>query len=164
MDNKKIVAVIGLGYVGLPLAVLCAHKGYKVLGIDVNESVVSCVNARKSPIEDSELDARLKALGPDTTGIGHGRIELSNLHATSDASRLQEADVVIVCVPTPVNGNKKPDLRPLKSACESISQFIVQGQLISIESTVNPGTLDDVAMPILEKSGLSVGVGFDLVH
>lgn len=147
----KTVAIIGLGYVGLPLACLCAKKGFNVFGIDTNPKLVESVNSGKSHIKDELLSQQLMEL--------KGKIS-----ASTNPDKITMADVVIVCVPTPVDKNFLPDLFPLKSACENISANMRKGQLIVIESTIYPGTTEEIVKPILEKNNLKAEKDFFLVH
>jgi len=154
MDGKastKKVAVIGLGYVGLPLACLCAKKGHSVVGIDINKDIVEKTNKGVSHIKDESLERSLKEVA-------------GKLTAKADFSDIPALDVIIICVPTPVDEKYKPDLRPLKSACDKIFKLIKKGQLIVVESTIYPGVIDEVVKPILERSGLSAGEDFYLAH
>ncbi len=147
----KTVCIIGLGYVGLPLACLCAEKGLKVLGLDLNQGIVEKTNQGISHIKDPVLEEKLSRL--------KGKIA-----ASTKPGAIREADTVIVCVPTPARGTK-PDLGPLKKAVETISKFLKEGQLVVIESTVYPGITEDVVRPILENgSGLKAGREFFLGH
>src|SRR5690606_37417154 len=149
MDNHK-VAVVGLGYVGLPLALLAAEKGYDVVGIDKDTSKVDAINAKKSPIKDSSLEKSIKKL---------------SLRASTDSSLIAEADIVIVCVPTPVKKHREPDLSPLKSVCREVAQHLKQEALLIIESTINPGVCDDIIIPLVqESSGMKAGKDFYVAH
>jgi len=147
----KTVAIIGLGYVGLPLACLCARKGYAVIGLEKNQSIIEKTNNGISHIKDEKLEAEVKEL--------KGKI-----HATSDEKKINEADVVIVCVPTPVDKTHLPDLSFVESASESISGNMKKGQVIIIESTIHPGTIEEIVKPILEKSELIDGDDYYLAH
>lgn len=149
----KNVVVIGLGYVGLPLAVQAAEKGYSVQGLDLSSNLVGMVNARKSPFANDKRfsEAFLK-------------ISKKMLRASNDFSVIQHADVVIICVPTPTNNNI-PDLSYVTSAAQAIAENITPGQLIILESTVNPGVTRTDILPIIEaESGLKGGVDFYLAH
>ncbi len=148
----KTVAVVGLGYVGLPVACLVAKKGYKAYGLELNPSVVSLINNGRSHIKDESLIRAVKQVK-------------GKLVATSDPGvALSAADIVLVCVPTPVDSNKHPDLKFVKAACETIARHLRKGMLIIIESTVYPGVTDEIVKPLLEQSGLKAGKDFMLVH
>ena len=140
------IAIVGLGYVGLPLACLCAEKGHEVLGIDIDRNRLSLIEKGISPIDDPELKESVKK--------AKGKIK------TGDFSLAREASAVIVCVPTPVDRNHIPDLKPLKGSCESLSKNIKKDALIVIESTIFPGTVVEIVLPILKKSN----VNFYLAH
>jgi len=148
--KKEVVAVIGLGYVGLPLALLVDSKGYDVIGIDYDVRKVDSVNSGKSTFVDQEISTQLQA---------------RKLNAQNNYAGIEKAQVVIVCVPTPVDSEYMPDLGPVSSACTEISKNLVRGQLVIIESTINPGVCEEVILPILEKhSGLVCGRDFFLAH
>jgi UDP-N-acetyl-D-glucosamine dehydrogenase len=146
-DNN--IAVIGLGYVGLPLAVLIAEKNLNVIAIDNNQKKVDKINRLIVPFKDAELQEKMN---------------LVKLKATSDISEIKNQDIIIVCVPTPVDHLHNPDLGPVRSACESISEYLKPGHLVIIESTINPGVCEEVVQPILEASGLKTGIDFDIAH
>ena len=140
----KIATVVGLGYVGLPLACLCAEKGHKVYGLDVDKNRVDSVNRNESPIEDEYVANKLKSLN-------------KGIKATTDPKEcIPNSDVVIVCVPTPVDRNNSPDLTAVMNASSTISKFIRQGTLLIIESTIYPGTIEEVVLPILQKQKFDV--------
>lgn len=143
------VSVIGLGYVGLPLALLAARKGHRVVGIDINEGRVASINNGVSPFFDETLNRHLTE---------------TRLRATADFSRVRDSEIIVVCVPTPVREDHSPDLEPLIKACEGIVPHLAQGSLIIIESTVNPGICDTIVLPILESRGLRAGIDFELSH
>lgn len=146
------VLVIGLGYVGLPLACTCAKKGFEVTGVDIDQNKVRLISEGISPIEDELLRKEVKET-------------YSKIKVYSEISEgAEDADIVIICVPTPVKENKKPDLKPLQNALEGISKVLRKNQLIIIESTIYPGLTEEFAKPILEKSGLKAGKDFQLVH
>src|SRR3989338_4847197 len=149
---KQTVAIIGLGYVGLPLACLCARRGMKVYGFDIDEAIVKATNSGKSHIADASLAKQVKSL--------KGKI----IATANPKEALADADIIVVCVPTPIDENKLPDLKPLEGACKSIAQHIRKGQLIIIESTIYPGTVREIVKPILEGSGLISEKDFYLAH
>jgi len=153
--KKATVTVVGIGYVGLPLAALAANKGYRVYGFDINERLVSLVNKRKAPFKD-ELVSELFPLLNEK----HGKF----LQATTDASVIKESDIVIVCVPTPVDKRHNPDFTPLIAATETIAKNSRSGQLIVVESTINPGVCEEIVLPILQKDGRCEGKDFYLAH
>ena len=148
--EKQSVAVVGLGYVGLPLALLAKKQGYTVTGIDYDKEKVELINRGVSPFIDSSITKELKA---------------NPIEASSDYQAVGNADIVIVCVPTPVDEQYMPDLMPVTSACTAIAKVMHKGQLVIIESTINPGVCDEVIVPLLEKeSGLKCGIDFFLAH
>lgn len=148
--KQNTLAVVGLGYVGLPLALLADRKGYRVTGIDIDENKIRMINEKLSPFGDERITQELQK---------------SRLEATSDSSRISESNIIVVCVPTPVHEDYSPNLYPVSSACESIGRHLRSGQLIILESTVNPGVSETVVQPILERSsGLRAGVDFFLAH
>ena len=152
-QNKKI-AVIGLGYVGLPLASLCAVKGYEVVGFESNEKVVDILSSGKSHIVYNTVEALLSKAN-----------DSGNFQPTADNSKLSECSAYLICVPTPINSNNDPDIKPLISALDVIAPYINKDDLIVVESTVFPGTCDDIVLPYLEdKTGKKCGVDFELAH
>lgn len=141
--NKQNVTVIGQGYVGLPLAVALAEAGHTVVGIDLNAQRVEFLNSGVSPVEDIR-DSELQAV------IGKGLYS-----ASADFAPVAQADVVLICVPTPINSDAKPDLAPLVSSVKSIAEFIKTGSMVVLESTVAPGcTREYVHDLLLQESGL----------
>ncbi len=147
--SKKTVAIVGLGYVGLPLAVRASERGYTVIGYDTNEEKIALLNAGKSPIEDAFLEENI------------GRYPFE---ATSDGSRLDQADIILICVPTPVDESFYPDLTPVISATELIATHAKKGALVVLESTVNPGVSEEVVRPLFEKAGYTIGTDLYLAH
>jgi UDP-N-acetyl-D-glucosamine dehydrogenase len=147
--NAK-VGVVGLGYVGLPLAVEFAEAGFHVTGIDLSETKTEAVNRGESYIGDvpSAVLAPLAAAG--------------KIKATTDFSVLRELDTVNICVPTPLRKTKDPDMSYIDAACQEIAKYFHPGMLVILESTTYPGTTDEVVLPMLEKSGLKVGTDFFL--
>ena len=151
--QKKTLAVVGLGYVGLPLAVEAALKGYSVTGIDVHKPLLKIIDERKSPYANDARFAKTIA-----------KVTRKQLVTTTDYAALSHVDIVIVCVPTPTEHNI-PDLSLVEAAMKSVAKQLHEGQLIILESTVNPGVTRDIVLPILEKtSGLVVGNDFNLAH
>lgn len=147
-DNK--IAIIGLGYVGLPLAISLAKIGRHVVGIDVDTRKVAQLNARSSYIPDVS-----------TTDIQQV-VDSGLFTATSDYERLRDRNAIFICVPTPYDAMRAPDLSFIRSAAESIMPRLTEGQLVVLQSTTYPGTTEEVVQPILEQSGLRAGVDFDL--
>jgi UDP-N-acetyl-D-glucosamine dehydrogenase len=145
-----VVGIIGLGYVGLPLAVEVARAGHRALGVDVSERVVETLRSGVSHIPEVPSD-EVSAL------VGAGR-----LTATTDAAELATCDVVIICVPTPLNKLKDPDLSYVVLAANAVGVSLRKGQLVILESTTYPGTTRDIVLPVLAESGLTVGEDFFL--
>lgn len=151
---SKKIAVIGLGYVGLPLAALCAVKGYGVVGYESNKKIVEVLSNGRSHIADNTVENLLSKA-----------IESNNFQPTADASKLCDCSVYLICVPTPINSNNEPDIKPLISALDVIADYINKDDLIVVESTVFPGTCDDIVIPYLEdKTGKKAGIDFELAH
>lgn len=149
-NHTARIGVIGLGYVGLPLAVEKGKVGFPVLGFDINEERAARVNAGDNYIGDVK-DHELRELA-----------EKGIIRATTDFSRLAECDVIIICVPTPLTITRDPDVSYMKSAADQVARYIRPGQLVTLESTTYPGTTEEVILPILEASGLKVGQDFFL--
>lgn len=147
--SKYDISLIGLGYVGLPLAVLAARKGFKVAGIDLDENKINSLNNNKTYISDiADID-----------------IEESTVHFSTSFDAVKDSDSVIICVPTPVSEEKEPDLRPLKGAVLSAARNMKKGALLIIESTINPGVCDDVVIPLIEsETDKKVGTDILLAH
>jgi UDP-N-acetyl-D-glucosamine dehydrogenase len=151
IDSRKAkVGVIGLGYVGLPLAVEFTKAGFDVTGFDVDESKVAELNAGRSYI----LDVKSEEVA---AGVKAGK-----LRATTDMSKLADMDAVDICVPTPLRKTKDPDMSFVVSAAEQIAKYIHPGMLIVLESTTYPGTTAEVLQPMFEAKGLTVGKDFFL--
>ncbi|MCO5969984.1 nucleotide sugar dehydrogenase [Actinoallomurus soli] len=153
-DDRAVewdLAVIGLGYVGMPLVREVARGGMRVVGLDVDQRRVDGLNAGVSHIDDLS-DREVASL------IAHG------FHATTDPRVLAGADTVIICVPTPLDRDRLPDLRAVKGAAEMIAGRLRPGTLVVLESTTWPGTTEEVVRPLLEKSGLSAGIDFHLAY
>jgi UDP-N-acetyl-D-glucosamine dehydrogenase len=148
--REALFGIVGLGYVGLPLAVELAKAGYRVLGFDIIERVVNGLNAGHSHVKDVS-DARLRE------ALAEGRFE-----ATTDMSRMGEPDAVSICVPTPLSKFKDPDVSYIVAATDSVKRTLRRGQAIILESTTYPGTTREILQPALESTGLTVGTDFFL--
>ncbi|MBV9507270.1 MAG: nucleotide sugar dehydrogenase [Acidobacteriia bacterium] len=144
------VGVVGLGYVGLPLAVEFARAGFDVTGIDVSEGKTERLNLGDSYVGDVP-SSTLRPL-----------VESGKLRGTTDFSVIRELDTINICVPTPLRKTKDPDMSFIVSACQEIAQHFHPGLLVILESTTYPGTTDDLVLPMLAKSGLKVGQDFFL--
>ncbi len=149
-SRDVLFGIIGLGYVGLPLAVELTHAGYRVLGLDVSQRVVDGLNNGHSHVKDVP-DAQLTEI------LGSGRFT-----ATTDGARLREADAISICVPTPLSKFKDPDVSYIVAATETIKKVLRSGQAIILESTTYPGTTREIMLPALESTGLKVGKDFFL--
>lgn len=150
VNRTAVVGVIGLGYVGLPLAVEKGKVGFKVIGFELDEKKVARVNAGDNYIGDVK-DIELQEL--TQKGI---------LTATTDFDQLKDCDVIVICVPTPLTITRDPDISYIESAANDIVKRLRSGQLVTLESTTYPGTTQEVILPLLEKSGLKVGKDFFL--
>jgi len=149
-DKSAILGVIGLGYVGLPLAVEKAKSGFRTIGFDVQESKVAMVNSGKNYIGD--------IINEDLEEI----VKSGLLSATTDFAQVASADCVCICVPTPLDEHQQPDISYVKSSAESIVPYMHKEMLIVLESTTYPGTTEELLKPILESSGLRCGEDFYL--
>ena len=144
------VGVIGLGYVGLPLAVEMAEAGYRTIGFDVQRKKVDAVNAGQNYIGDI-VGNTLKEV-----------VEEGKLSATSDFGFIRDVDAVLICVPTPLDQYQQPDISYVKNSTESVARRLHRGMLVVLESTTYPGTTEELLKPILESSGLRCGEDFYL--
>jgi UDP-N-acetyl-D-glucosamine dehydrogenase len=142
------IGVVGLGYVGLPLAVAFAEAGEQVVAVDVDEAKVAAIEAGESYVEDISSE-RLRAVLP--------AIEATTIYAP-----LARTDAVLVCVPTPLTANREPDLGPLLAAGQALGAVLQRGQLVVLESTTYPGTTREQLVPLLEHRGVSVGDGLNV--
>jgi UDP-N-acetyl-D-glucosamine dehydrogenase len=142
------VGIIGLGYVGLPLAVAFAEEGCEVVAVDVDARKVEAIGAGESYVED---------ISPERLGAVRGRIAASTRY-----DRLAEVEAILVCVPTPLSTNREPDLTPLIESARSLAGVLRAGQLVVLESTTYPGTTRERLAPLLEESGLAAGRDFHL--
>jgi nucleotide sugar dehydrogenase len=146
---SDIAVIIGLGYVGLPLAREATRSGLQVIGLDLSEEVVADLEAGRSHIDDLTDD--------DIIEMKHG-----GFCATTDPSVIAQAGSVVICVPTPLSKDGGPDLAAVTAAVKSVAAYLQRGTLVVLESTTYPGTTDEVVRPILEASGLVAGVDFNL--
>lgn len=150
-EKEIVVGVVGLGYVGLPLAVEKAKAGFKTIGFDVQNEKVSMVNQGKNYIGDV-VDSDLNSL-----------VKSGMLSATTDFSFIKDVDFIAICVPTPLDSHQQPDISYVKSSAESISKHLTKGTMVVLESSTYPGTTEELVKPILEKgSGLICGTDFYL--
>lgn len=148
-DGSLVGGVVGLGYVGLPQAMLFTRCGFKTIGFDTDEKKTGRLNQRKSYINyipDSDIRKAVDG----------------GFEATTDFSRLAEADAISICVPTPLTQHREPDLQYVENTAETIAKYLRKGQLVVLESTTYPGTTEERVLPILEKTGLKVGKDFFL--
>src|SRR3989338_4923376 len=144
------VAVVGLGYVGLPLALLAERKGYRVIGIDIAKERIRLLSARIMPFQEDGLVPFLKK---------------SKMEATDNFAKIREADIIIICVPTPVHEDHTPDFTPVKEATKRVAEFLRKEQVVILESTVSPGSSENIVIPLLERiSGLRAGQDFSFAH
>jgi len=150
VSGEALVGIIGLGYVGLPLGLTFAENGFKVVGFDIDAEKVALLNSGKSYIK--HIDASRVAQSRST-----GRFE-----ATSDYSRLELPDAIIICVPTPLTEHKEPDLSFIVNSVREVAKYLRKGQLVVLESTTYPGTTDEVVKPLLENRMLRCGEDFYL--
>ena len=149
-DRGARVGIIGLGYVGLPLAVEFAKAGFRVTGIDVQASKVDALNRGESYIQDIPGSVVKKL------------VDAKLLEATTDFAAVAELDTIDICVPTPLRKTKDPDMSFIVSACQETAKYLKPGTLVILESTTYPGTTDELVLPMLEKPGMKVGEQFFL--
>lgn len=152
MTSLPRVCVVGLGYVGLPVAVLAAGKGFPVSCYDANPAIISSLSEGRIHITDARLQEQFDGVK-------------DNMRVTDDAQiALADADVVVVCVPTPVDVHRVPDLSPLTAAVQTVAAHLKKGQLVVVESTIYPGVTEHLVAPLLEETGLTAGTDFYLAH
>jgi UDP-N-acetyl-D-glucosamine dehydrogenase len=149
-SREARVGVVGLGYVGLPLAVEFAKAGFSVTGIDVHQAKVDQLNAGHSYIQDIP------------TSVLEPLVKAGKITATTDFSAVKDLDTIDICVPTPLRKTKDPDMSYIVSACEEIARYFHSGMLVMLESTTYPGTTDELVLPMLQRDGLQVGRDFFL--
>ena len=150
-SKKALIGIIGMGYVGLPLAREFLSKGFKVTGFDLDPEKVKKLNNGKSYIKHISSDF-----------IKEYSVKKKTLSATSEFSKLKEMDFILICVPTPLDDHFNPDLSYVVKSTESVAEFLKKGQVVILESTTYPGTTEEVMLPILEKTGKKVGKDFYL--
>ena len=151
IESKEArICLMGLGYVGLPLAIQFARLGFPVTGLDVNQERVAAIGRGESYIQDIDT--------PDVAQV----VDQGLFHATTDPDVLSKMDIIFICVPTPFTKTKTPDLSYVVAASEEIASRLTQGQLIILQSTTYPGTTQEDVLPILETSGLKAGRDFHL--
>jgi UDP-N-acetyl-D-glucosamine dehydrogenase len=151
-ERSARVGVLGLGYVGLPLAMAIATGGYRVLGFDID------------PAKVAELNKGSSYIGAVTSEELSGKVTAGRFRATDRFDELPSCDVLVICVPTPLTRQREPDLTFIEVTARAIAEHLRPGQLISLESTTYPGTTNDVVKPILEKTGLRSGEDFFLAY
>jgi len=151
-EGKLVIGIVGLGYVGLPLADAYVCKNVSIIGYDINPARVDELNAGKSGMKHI-ADSRVQ-----------GMIEKNLFKATSQPADLREADAILIAVPTPLDVHHQPDLSYVESTCRILKKYLRKGQLIVLESTTYPGTTQEIMKPILEESGLKEGVDFALAY
>lgn len=139
------VCIIGLGYVGYPLAELCVSKGLKVYGIDVSSKKIESIEKGIDPVEGKPVKEKFSV-------------------SVDDPSFVADSDIIIICVPTPVDHLKNPDLGPVISASKYVASHLKKKSLVVVESTINPGVMEDVVKPIFDDAGLKIGIDYYLAH
>src|SRR5690554_5963761 len=149
---KGIIGIIGLGFVGLPLALVFIHKGFRVIGIDLDHMKIESLNEGRSYIQDVKDDEVSHA-------ISDGSLIVSNNY-----KNLREAEGIIICVPTPLTPRNTPDLSYLTDTCNRLFPHLEKGQLIILESSTYPGTTEEVVKPLLERSNLNIGTDIYLAY
>lgn len=151
-NKTATVAIVGMGYVGLPLAVCVGKIGYNVVGVDINPQRITDLQQGHSYIADVTNDE----LAP--------LVQAGTLTATTNTEVLADADIIIICVPTPLTKNHAPDTSYIEATARKIAETLRPGQLVTLESTTYPGTTEELLLPILEQTGLTVGEQFFLAH
>ncbi len=151
-NKSVVVGVLGLGYVGLPLAREFAVAGIRVLGFDIDDKKVKVLNSGRSIIKNVPHEVVRKM------------VKSGKFSATADMSRIKSVDAVLICVPTPLTENREPDMQYVEGSCRTIARYLRKEQLISLESTTYPGTTRELMKPILESGGLKAGRDFYLAY
>jgi len=150
-DRTAAIGIIGLGYVGLPLMIRFGEEGFRIIGFDVDDNKVERLNSGESYIKHIPSETIKQLRGNDT------------FHATSDYAKLREVDSILICVPTPLNNRREPDVSYIENTSDEIARYLREGQLIVLESTTYPGTTREILLPKFEKQGFTVGKDFFLV-
>ena len=152
LNNKKaIIGIVGLGYVGLPLMLRFSQVGFKVLGLDIDQTKIDNINQGQTYIEHIKSESILEAIN-------------SGCEATANFARASDCDALIMCVPTPLNRYREPDLSFVTKTVDALTPFLRKGQVLSLESTTYPGTTEEELLPRIESTGLKVGTDFSLVY
>ena len=149
-DRKAVLGVVGMGYVGLPLALAAAASGYRVVGFDIDQQKIDQINEGESYLKHIRAELIEKA------------VKEKGLRATSDFQNTKMTDAIIICVPTPLTANREPDLGFVERTVKSIAPHLRKGHLVVLKSTTWPGTTTEIVKPILERTGLRCGVDFFL--
>ena len=147
--KKEKVCVVGMGYVGFPLAAVAAYKGYNVLGFDINRKKLALIEKGENIFGEKFLDPIMPKI---------------KIKTTTSPKKIHDCDIFVICVPTPVDEKYYPDLKPVKKASENIARNMKKGSLVIMESTVNPGVCENVVKPIFEKEGHKIGKDVHIVH
>lgn len=150
-DRTAAIGIIGLGYVGLPLMIRFGEEGFRIIGFDVDDNKVERLNSGESYIKHIPSETIKQLRANDT------------FHATSDYAKLREVDSILICVPTPLNNKREPDVSYIENTSDEIARYLREGQLIVLESTTYPGTTREILLPKFEKQGFTVGKDFFLV-
>ncbi|MCP4708402.1 MAG: nucleotide sugar dehydrogenase, partial [Planctomycetes bacterium] len=151
-NDVPLVGIVGLGYVGLPLAREFYQGGAKVIGFDVNTESVNKINKGISPIK--HISNKMMS----------EMVKSGRFRATETMSQLSKPDAILICVPTPLTKNREPDMQYVEATCETISKYMRKDQLVVLESTTYPGTTEELMLPILAKSGLKAGKDYYLAY
>jgi UDP-N-acetyl-D-glucosamine dehydrogenase len=151
-SRKALIGIVGLGYVGLPLCLTYAEVGYRVLGLDIDQTKVDAINQGQSYIKHINGERITRTL------------QQQRLEASTDFGRVSETDALILCVPTPLNQYREPDLSFIRSTMAAILPFLRVGQVISLESTTYPGTTEEELRPLIEQQGFTIGEDIFLVY
>ena len=150
-QRKARIGILGLGYVGIPLALRFHEVGYSVLGFDIDDQRIADLNAGESPIKHIP--------SKDIAAMAAGGFE-----ATSDFSRIGEVEAIIICVPTPLSRHREPDLSYIVETMKAVTPHMRAGQMLSLESTTWPGTTEEVLRPFIDSRGFTIGEDFFLVY